>query len=108
MPSQIKRYIYAYCRSNSEWHYALLDPGSSNLFCTNRLARNLGIKVCPVSYGVLGLRRFLGITGYYRRFIPDYGKIASPLYYLMKDDTEWEWSEACQTAFESLKKLKWH
>ena len=42
MLSQIKR--YAYCRSNSEWHYALLDPGSSNSFCTDRLARNLGIK----------------------------------------------------------------
>ena len=61
-----------------------------------------------MSYGVLGLRQFLGITGYYRRFIPDYGKIACSLYCLMKDDTEWEWSEACQTAFESLKKLKWH
>ena len=57
----------------------------------------------PPPKDLTGLRRFLGITGYYRRFIPDYGKIACPLNCLMKDDTEWEWSEACQNAFESLK-----
>ena len=49
------------------------------------------------------LRRILGMTGFFRRFIPNYGKIAFPLYGLIKDGVEWEWTDSCQKAFEALR-----
>lgn len=50
------------------------------------------------------LRSFLGLSGYYRRFIKDYAKICVPFYRLMKKDTKFEWTEDCQHAFEMLKR----
>ena len=51
-----------------------------------------------------GLRRFLGVTGYYRRFIKDYAKIAKPLTTLLKKGNLYRWNESCQQAFCELKK----
>uniref|UniRef100_A0A3Q7I7Z1 Reverse transcriptase domain-containing protein n=1 Tax=Solanum lycopersicum TaxID=4081 RepID=A0A3Q7I7Z1_SOLLC len=49
------------------------------------------------------LRSFLGLANYYRRFIFNYSAIAAPLTDLLKKDRAWNWSAACQTAFERLK-----
>ena len=47
---------------------------------------------------------FIGFCNFYRRFIKDFLKIVWPLTWLTQKDTPFEWNEACQTAFESLKK----
>ena len=46
---------------------------------------------------------FLGFTGYYRYFIPNYSKITQPLLDLTKKTTPWHWGEAQHRAFEELK-----
>jgi hypothetical protein len=46
---------------------------------------------------------FLGHAGYYRRFIENFTKIASPLFQLLTKATEFSWNEQCQTTFETMK-----
>jgi hypothetical protein len=51
------------------------------------------------------VRSFLGLAGYYRRFIPDFSKIVKPITGLLKNDTMIDWSSKCNEAFEQLKVL---
>jgi hypothetical protein len=53
---------------------------------------------------VLEIRSFLGLTGYYRRFIEGFSKIVKPLTSLLEKGKEFVWSEACQDNFDELKK----
>lgn len=48
-------------------------------------------------------RAFLGFASYYRRFIQDFAKIASPPNTLNKTGNKLEWTSDCETAFEQLK-----
>jgi hypothetical protein len=50
------------------------------------------------------VRSFLGMAGYYRRFIENFSKIAKPMIELLKNNTKFEWSEACEKRFQELKK----
>jgi hypothetical protein len=51
------------------------------------------------------VRRFLGLVGYYRRFILNFSKIAKPITELLKKGNKYVWSEACDESFKHLKKL---
>ena len=51
------------------------------------------------------VRSFLGLAGYYRRFIPDFSKLVKPITSLLKNDTKFNWSSKCNEAFEQLKVL---
>ena len=52
---------------------------------------------------VRGIRSFIGMCSYYRRFIPNFAKTAKPLTELTKKNTRFFWNEDCQIAFESLR-----
>ena len=49
------------------------------------------------------VRRFIGMVGFYRKFIPGFSKIASPLTDLTKKDVKFVWNNVTQEAFEILK-----
>jgi hypothetical protein len=51
------------------------------------------------------VRSFLGLAGYYRRFIPSFSKISKPITELLKKGTKYVWSKECDEAFQTLKKL---
>jgi hypothetical protein len=63
------------------------------------------IKLYPKPTNVTEIQRFLGMCNYYRRYIPDYAKIAKPLYILCKKDQPFIWNEACEIGFNKLKRL---
>ena len=49
------------------------------------------------------IRQFLGLARYYQRFIPDFSKIAQPMTKLLQKEVKFDWSPACEEAFQSLK-----
>jgi hypothetical protein len=51
------------------------------------------------------IRSFLGLAGYYRRFIPNFSKIAKPMTKHLEKEAKFEWSPQFKDAFLTLKKL---
>jgi hypothetical protein len=50
------------------------------------------------------IQSFLGLAGYYCRFIKDFSKIAKPMTNLLEKNKVFEWTKECQASFEELKK----
>jgi hypothetical protein len=50
------------------------------------------------------IQSFLGLAGYYRRFIKNFSKIAKPMTELLKKDKKFEWTDSCEASFQELKK----
>ncbi|WVZ89680.1 hypothetical protein U9M48_036052 [Paspalum notatum var. saurae] len=53
---------------------------------------------------VKAIRSFLGLAGYYRRFIEGFSKTAKPMTALLEKNAKFKWTPKCQEAFEELKK----
>lgn len=58
----------------------------------------------PVPTCVTDVKSFVGLCTYYRRFVKQFAQIASPLHQLTRRGARFEWSAACQVAFDSLKR----
>jgi hypothetical protein len=48
---------------------------------------------------------FLGLAGYYRRFIPNFSEIAKPMIQLLEKEVKFKWTSQCEEVFLTLKKL---
>jgi hypothetical protein len=62
------------------------------------------IKDWPQPLNVKDLRSFLGMVGYYRRFVPQFGLICKPLTNLLKKGNLFVWTSETEAAFQALKK----
>jgi putative hemolysin len=51
------------------------------------------------------VHNFLGLVGYYRRLILNFSKISKPITKLWKKGTKYVWSNNCDEAFKTMKKL---
>ncbi|KAK1649929.1 hypothetical protein QYE76_067734 [Lolium multiflorum] len=49
------------------------------------------------------VRAFLGLAGYYRRFVEGFSSIARPMTQLLKKDKKFEWTDKCEESFQQLK-----
>ncbi|XP_072255088.1 protein NYNRIN-like [Pyxicephalus adspersus] len=57
----------------------------------------------PLPVSIPTLRSFLGLVNYSRAFIPEFAQTSSPLYDLLKKDTQWIWTEQHTNAVQALK-----
>ena len=53
---------------------------------------------------VFEIRSFLGLAGYYRRFIEDFSWIAAPMTRLTRKEVKFDWDDRCEEAFKELKR----
>jgi hypothetical protein len=54
---------------------------------------------------VIEVRSFLGLAGYYQRFIEGFSKVAKPMTSLLEKGREFKWDEKCQESFDQLKEI---
>ena len=52
---------------------------------------------------VTEVHSFMGLAGYYRRFVKGFSMTAAPMTRLLQKNVKFEWSEKCQASFEKLK-----
>ena len=72
----------------------------SGLKPTSRLVA--AVAEFPVPRNVREVRQFLGLSSYYRRFIPEFARIAKPLHELTRKSVQFIWDGKCQAAFATL------
>lgn len=68
-------------------------------------AKVAAVQSFPVPTNLRESRSFIGLTSYYRRFVPNFSKIASPITSLTQKDKRFEWGETQERAFAELKDL---
>eukprot|EP00253_Pinus_taeda_P029921 PITA_29921 len=59
----------------------------------------------PIPKNAHEIRSFMGLAGYYRRFVEGFSKIAKPITTLQCKGVKYEWTEECNKAFSELKRL---
>ncbi len=61
------------------------------------------LKNYPIPSNRKELQRALGLFNWFRKYIPNYSAIASPLYYLLKKNVLYQWTTECDESFQKLK-----
>ena len=88
-----------------------LHPHKCNLGCSKVFYLGIfpdpeklrAVDCFPVPTPVKSLHGFLGLAGYYCRFVPRFSKIATPLYLLLWPNVQFHWTEECRISFDCLK-----
>lgn len=67
-------------------------------------AKTEAIQNFPIPKNLKELQRFLGMSGWYHRYVPNFSDIAEPLNALKRKGVRFQWTADCQASFESLKR----
>jgi len=73
--------------------------------CTTREQKIIAVQQFPQPQNKYEVKRFLGLCGFIRRFIPHYAEIALPVSELLKEQTPYVWTQVQEDAFQKLKKM---
>jgi hypothetical protein len=94
----VKRSKYAFGeRSIAYLGHVIFDTG-----VTMDPVKVQAVSTWPQPHSARVVRGFLGLAGYYRKFVQDYGSIAAPLTALLKKD-DFSWNDKAAAAFQALK-----
>ena len=66
--------------------------------------RIAAVRQFATPHDVKALKQFLGLASFYRKFVPNFARIAEPLHNLTRKDVPFEWTATCQNSFNCLKK----
>ena len=66
------------------------------------------IMECPTPKDVFDIISFMGLSGYYRRFIKGFSNIGCPITALQKKGVKFTWTSECEERFQELKYLLTH
>lgn len=88
-----------FCRRSLKYLGYVLDENGWN---TDK-EKTEAINDFPTPKSKKEIQRFLGMCGWYRRFIKDFSRIAAPLTELTKARIKFVWNESCELAFNTLK-----
>jgi len=95
-----------------------LNPNKCNFLCTKieylgfeisegtiapSKQKILGVMNFPRPLNVHNIRQYLGLTGYFCRYVKGYAQITKPLTLLLHKENKWRWIEEQEAAFEKLK-----
>jgi hypothetical protein len=87
------------CRQRLKFLGHIIEPGK----CFPNPEKVSVLHSYPIPKHAKHVQQFLGLVGYYRKFIPDFSKFAKPLHDLMKKGQKFEWTFECQNGFDSLR-----
>ncbi|XP_070057607.1 uncharacterized protein [Nicotiana tomentosiformis] len=92
--------------------YALIDPGSALSYVTPLVASEgirldtqkiEAVKTWPRPTTPTEDRSFLGLAGYYKRFVEGFSSLSAPLKKLTHKGAKFQWADACERIFQALK-----
>ena len=66
------------------------------------------IKNMPAPQSPKEVKQFLGLAGYYHKFVPQFSDLSRPLTRLTRKDVLFKWTKECQACFKLLKEALWH
>ena len=87
----------------NEVHYLGYVFSSNGVYPSKDKIR--AITDCPPPADLKQLQAFIGLANFYRRFIPNFSDLLSPLYKLLKKGTKFHWSHEQQNSFDAVKEI---
>jgi site-specific DNA-cytosine methylase/transposase-like protein len=72
--------------------------------CRPEEAKLAGIKALQAPTSLKRLQAHLGLFNYYRCYVPEFSRLAQPLYRLLQKGAEYVWSNQCQAAYDELRR----
>ena len=88
----------------SKYEFWLTEVGVSSPGVSVNPGKVEGVMSWERPKSVFEIRSFLGLAGYYRRFIEDFSRRVAPMTRLTMKEVKFVWDDSCERAFQELKR----